>query len=752
VTFTNKAANEMKERIEGLIGNATRGMWVGTFHAMCARMLRASGQRVGVDPNFVVFDTADQQTLIKDSLEELNLDPKQFRPSAILSIISNAKNELIDPRNLEQTAKGYVEEIAARVYTVYQKKLRLNRACDFDDLIFYAVELVEQHPEVADQYQERFQHVLVDEYQDINFAQYKLVENLARKHRNICGVGDDDQSIYSWRGADVRLILQFEHDYPDALVIKLEQNYRSTQTILDAAYQVIRKNQHRSDKRLWTTRKGGAPVVLQDTANELEEAHYVVTRVRELTTSLATHAENGGRRYSDFAVLYRVNAQSRVLEEEFVKFRVPFRLVGAVQFYQRKEIKDVVAYLKVLYNPHDTVSLRRIINVPTRGIGQKTLELLDQEATRRECSVMEVLRLIALQAPTRRRPEPLHLSNDNDSSPEEGATPERKAPLPSQLLTPRAANGITDFVRLLALLLESFGKSGSLTQLTQGVLTKTGYQSALEEERSLEGAERLENLKEFLSATQEFDKRKASESEGLEDLRQFEGDGASLLGGFLESIALVSDLDSLKEAANGGPDSLGAVTLMTLHAAKGLEFPVVFMVGMEENVFPHSRSKFDVKELEEERRLCYVGLTRAKEEVYLTYAHRRTLYGLTTDSLLSQFVRDIPQSLRVDGRTGFDWNATGRQEIGKTARETSATPVANQPSTPSGDREVSGKTPPPRDQYRIGDKVLHTKWGEGIVVRVPSSADQQDWIEVAFPRSDIGIKKLMLDYAPLEKL
>lgn len=763
VTFTNKAANEMRQRIEGLVGGLTRGMWVGTFHAMCARLLRAQGDRVGIDPRFVVFDTGDQQTLIKQSLEELNLDTKRFRPQDILSLISSAKNELMLPRQFALTADGYVEQVASRVYELYQRKLRVNRACDFDDLLLYSAQLLEECPDVAEQYQDRFQQVLVDEYQDINFAQYKLMENLARKHRNICVVGDDDQSIYRWRGADVRWILQFEKDYPDAKVVKLEQNYRSTQTILDAAYGVIRKNPRRKDKRLWTTQSGGYPIIVQDTANEIEEAHFIVTKAQELVSEPSnSNSEGAGRRLSDFAVLYRVNAQSRVIEEEFVKFGVPYRLVGAVQFYQRREIKDIVAYLKVLYNPYDTVSLRRIINVPTRGIGQRTLELLEQEATQRESPLMEVLQLVADRFEG--------IAQGSAKRGTKGKTPDTESPspgppLPSQLLAPRVGGGLHSFVNLLRRTMEEFERHGSITQLTQSVLEHTGYHQNLEEERSLEAAERLENIKEFLSATQEFEERVRSGENGFNDLAELdEGsesygaadadpDGLSpgpghwslatdhslLLGRFLEGIALVSDVDKLREEAN-------AVTLMTLHAAKGLEFPIVFMVGMEDNVFPHSRAMFDTTELEEERRLCYVGLTRAKEQVYLTHAHRRTLYGMTVDSMLSQFVRDIPENLlcRQSGQSSF-----GSTWWAPPSSNTKSSVVSHQLSA---SRDQSPPPRPPSVDWRVGDKVRHGKWGEGIVVKTPNNGEPQDWVEVAFPSKDIGIKKLMLGYAPLEKV
>ena len=745
VTFTNKAANEMRERIEGLIGSApdgrgmSRGMWVGTFHAICARMLRTHGDRIGLDRQFVIFDAGDQQTLIKQALEELDLDSKRFRPQAIHEAISNAKNELIGPRRYETTASGFFEQIVSRVYHLYEKKLRMNHACDFDDLLMLAVQLLEAEPEIADHYQERFRHVLVDEYQDINYAQYRLVENIARKHRNICVVGDDDQSIYSWRGADVRLILQFEKDYPDATVIKLEQNYRSTQTILDAAYAVIRQNQHRKEKRLWTEKQGGDPLILHETANEQEEAQYVIEQIGKLR-------EGQGKRLNDFAVLYRVNAQSRVLEEEFVKFRVPYRLVGAVQFYQRKEIKDILAYLKLLYNPNDSISLRRIINVPTRGIGSRTVEKLEAESVQHDINLMETIRQVA--------------SNATDSI--------------SIHLSPRASKAVVEFAQLFERLQEFMGDCGSITRLAEEVLKRTEYARLLEEERTLEAAERMENIKELLSATQEFDRRIENELSELANGERTEDDTvvatdfrSSHLGQFLEGVALVAEIDRWDESAQ-------AVTLMTLHAAKGLEFPVVFMVGMEENVFPHSRSRCDTKSMEEERRLCYVGLTRAMEAVYLVHANRRTLYGMTEDSMLSQFVRDIPESVlqctsSISTLDSSWWPSTRRSRHSDSPSHSASAAShrsQRQEELPGAHDATSHASVDSRQlsittcQYAVGEKVRHGKWGDGIVVKVGSVAsdsgvrsdEEQEWVEVAFPSKDIGIKKLMLSFAPLEKI
>ncbi|MCS6861166.1 MAG: DNA helicase PcrA [Abditibacteriales bacterium] len=697
-TFTNKAANEMKERVERLIGASAERMWIGTFHAMCARMLRLHGERLGVDRHFVIFDEDDSTRLIRDCLRELDIDPERYRPASIKSTISAAKNELLDPRRFQQTRQGAWDKMVARVYARYQERLRQNRALDFDDLLMQAVELLRTNEEMASYYQERFRYVLVDEFQDVSYAQYRLVELLARKHRNICVVGDDDQSIYSWRGADVRLILAFESDYPDAKIIKLEQNYRSTQPILDAAWHVIRHNQRRADKRLWTERKEGPPVVVHDTANEQEEAFWVAEKIQELR-------QREGRKWSDFAILCRVNAQSRIFEEVFTKLRLPLQLVGTQRFYERKEIKDVVAYLKLLFNPYDEISLRRVLNVPPRGIGDKTISRLEEVATQSGKPLMDVLR-----------------HDDLDV-----------------ILDRRAASAVQRF-RDLLLHLQQQADHLTVSELVTLILDKTGYHEWLREERTLEAAERLENLDELLTAARQFDESYqlpvTSDQSPEHDLPLTTHH--SPLAAFLEQTSLSSDLDQYAEDSD-------RVTMMTLHSAKGLEFNVVFLIGMEQGLLPHARAVFnnnaDPRELEEERRLCYVGITRAREQVFLTYAHRRTLHGRSEPTMPSQFLNEIPSHLTI--KRDRDMRHTSLSSASPPSLD--LTKILSKPRRSAGTQTNSSG-------YNIGDKVRHGIWGEGIVVKVAPDGTEPFWIEVAFPRSDVGIKRIALQYAPIEKI
>ncbi len=706
VTFTNKAANEMKERVERLVGSSVERMWIGTFHAMCARMLRMHGERIGIDRHFVIFDEDDATRLVRDCLRELDIDPERYRPASVRSTLSAAKNELIDPRRFQQTRQGPWDKMVARVYARYQEKLHQNRALDFDDLLMRAVELLRESEETANYYQERFRYVLVDEFQDANYAQYRLVELLARKHRNICVVGDDDQSIYSWRGADVRLILEFESDYPDAKIIKLEQNYRSTQPILDAAWHIIRHNLRRADKRLWTEKKEGLPVIVHDTANEQEEAFWVAEKIQELRRE--------GRKLSDFAILCRVNAQSRIFEEVFTKLRLPLQLVGTQRFYERKEIKDVVAYLKLLFNPYDEISLRRVINVPPRGIGDKTISRLEEVATQSGKPLMEVLRRDDLDV----------------------------------ILDRRAASAVKRF-RDLLVNLQQQAEHLTVSELVTLILDKTGYPAWLREERTIEAAERLENLDELLTAARQFDENYQLTVDSLSLTeepstvnRQPSTASGERLASFLEQTSLSSDLDKYAEDSD-------RVTMMTLHSAKGLEFGVVFLVGMEQGLLPHARAVFndnaDPRELEEERRLCYVGITRAREQVFLTYAHRRTLHGRSEPTMPSQFLSEIPSHLTIKRD-----RAVRHEPLPTSSPPPSLdlTKILSKPRSLTAQDGISANIA----AFKIGDKVRHGFWGEGIVVKVAPDGAEPFWIEVAFPRSDVGIKKIVPHYAPLERV
>jgi len=721
VTFTNKAAGEMKERIRTLIGDRAAALWAGTFHSMCARMLRRHGRAIKVEPNFVIFDTPDQMALIKEALSVVDVDQKEFKPPDVHQRISAAKNELIGPTEFRRTRKGPFDEIVGRAYRIYQEKLAQNNALDFDDLIMRAVQLLREAPEVREHYQDRFGYVLVDEYQDINFAQYTLVKLLGEKHRNVCVVGDDDQSIYGWRGADVGIILDFEKDYPDAHVVKLEQNYRSTQRILECANEVIAPNRGRAPKRLWTDAEPGESVTVYEAVNEQEEAHYVAS-------CISRAVQERGRAYRDFAILYRTNAQSRVLEEAFLTQGLPYRIVGGVRFYERREIKDLIAYLRVLLNPADSVSLRRIINVPTRGIGDKTVAVLDRLAYENAGSLLEACR--AAQG--------------------------------SAELSARAQAAVERFERMIARLSEQAQRL-TVTKLTNNVLEQSGYLEMLEKDGTAESAARAENLKEFLSLTQKFEQSHEEAS----------------LSAFLEHVALLSDIDE-------SDDSENAVAMMTLHSAKGLEFPVVFMVGLEENIFPHQRSMRDERELAEERRLCYVGLTRAQEQVTLTHCRRRTIYGQTQECEPSRFLKNLPEEHveRYDevsrlfatepkmeelaqapvGGAKLDLvsilrrareNAVLAREREKEERKAASTKMAAARPGRPGTTMSAGERPKRRtgkmraasqgcQGFRAGEKIIHPKFGKGIVVSCTEAE-----VTVAFP--DQGVKKLSLDYAKLER-
>ncbi|HEY3376451.1 MAG TPA: DNA helicase PcrA [Armatimonadota bacterium] len=681
VTFTNKAANEMRERIGRLAGHGIRRMWVGTFHSVCARLLRSHGEEIGIMQNFVIFDTDDQLTVVNDCFQEFNIDNTRLKPSVVLHRISSAKNELMTPGDYASIAYTPDEKITARVYERYQDRLAENNALDFDDLIMKTVEMFRQRPDLLGEYQERFHYLFVDEYQDINKAQYEFVSLLARKYRNLCVVGDDDQSIYTWRGADSRLLLQFEKDYPEAHVVKLEQNYRSPQTILDAAYSVISKNMTRKEKRLWTEREGGQCLKCYKANDEHGEGAFIARTIRDLVRHEQRH-------YREIAVLYRVNAQSRVLEQMMLSQGIPYRIVGGQKFFARKEIKDVLSYLRVLYNPDDTVGLRRIINTPARKIGAETVSRLEDVAAERGISLYQAL-LYAEHAG----------------------------------LKPAQQHAVLGFAKMMSALMEMSTEAG-ITDLTTAVIEQSGYERALLEENTVQSRTRLENIKELLSATKEFE-------------AEAEDEEARSLRSFLEQVSLINDL-----AETTGAEEGDVVTLMTFHAAKGLEFKVVFLTGMEEGVFPMSRAAFSgsASDLEEERRLCYVGITRAQDDLYCTAANSRTLYGMTSYNKVSRFLEDIPEHLleSVEGtwttKTTSTWS-WDQADITESPDVKAILLTANAP------RDTNG--------FRSGDRVRHNTFGEGVVLATQGSGDTLK-VVVNFP--NLGTKTLMIAYAPLTKL
>jgi DNA helicase II / ATP-dependent DNA helicase PcrA len=670
VTFTNKAAREMKERLEQLLGQAAEALSLGTFHAICARILRREGKAIGLESSFVIYDEDDQLSLMKQVLEELNLDPKQYAPQALRSAIGAAKSRLISPEDYAQRVNSYFEEIVQRVYQRYQELLSRGQVVDFDDLLMKTVQLFHDHPQILNRYQSKYVHILVDEFQDTNIVQYMLMKQLAGKYRNLCVVGDPDQSIYSWRFADLRNILSFEKDYPEAKVVFLEQNYRSTKTILEVASDVISANVLRKPKKLWTENEDGASVTVIESYNAEEEAQSVVSEIEKLIGQEQISLK-------DCAVMYRVNAQSRALEETFLRYGVPYKLVGGTRFYQRQEVKDIIAYLRVIHNPQDNVSLTRIINVPGRGIGQRTLSQLQSWAKAHDTSLFEALRQVSHNV----------------------IAGEAKQSLPSRIV-----QALAGFDALMAKLTAQSHEL-SLSGLVDEILEHTGYREYILAKE--DGEERWENITELRNVASEYDKLDTEEA----------------LTTFLEKVSLVSDIDELDEKAD-------AVTLITLHQAKGLEFPAVFIVGLEEGILPHRKSFDDPEQMEEERRLCYVGITRAKKRLYLLRSYRRSLFGGSTANPPSRFLQDIsPHLISPRGL----W-------------EESPTPVAspdfNRDSQPSP-RPLSTLT------LKVGDHVRHSKFGPGIVMNCNPTRDDQE-LTVAF--EEAGVKKLLASLAPLEKI
>ena len=672
VTFTNKAAKEMKDRLQRLVGTRAEQLSMGTFHAFCAGLLRRDGNHIGLDPSFTIYDAEDQINLLKQAMDQADMDPRRYPPRAIQGIISRAKSLLMDSHSLSINHQTYFEEQAAKVYQRYEELLGKNSAVDFDDLLLKVVQLFRNHPEVLKRYQRRFLHILIDEFQDTNVAQYVLAKLLAEEYRNICVVGDADQSIYAWRHADIRNILSFQKEYPEARTVILEENYRSTSTILEAAKHLISANRMRLPKDLRTQKEGGHPVVVHEVYNQEEEAQFVIGEVGRLTRE--EHFKDG-----DCAVMYRVNAQSRALEEACIRYGMKYKLVGGTRFYQRREVKDVMCYLRLINNPHDEVSLTRIINVPLRGIGQRSVEELTRWAASQSISLFTALEGVAQEGT------------------DDGA--------PGLPLTSRASRLVSGFVQLLKGLMED-SRNLNVVELIDAVLDRTGYRQYLFD-RVEKAEERWENIMELRNTAGEF--RHMEPPHGL-----------TLL---LERLALVADVDYYEES----PDAL---TLITLHQAKGLEFPVVFMVGMEEGLLPHVRSMDSPEELEEERRLCYVGMTRSKERLYLLRAFHRSFTGVAGPAGPSRFLYEIPGHLT-----------------------TSAAPVRSAQKSPWGIWEpsvIAAKPEPALASLKTGDKVRHATFGDGMVVScVPSSGDYE--ATVAFD-GGVGVKRLLLSYAHLEKI
>ncbi|MBA4370874.1 MAG: hypothetical protein C0418_04770 [Coriobacteriaceae bacterium] len=673
ITFTNKAAGEMKERVCGLLGPHARHLWVMTFHAFCVRILRLDADKLGHTGQFTIYDEDDSRRMLTACLTELDIDPKRLPPPVVRSMISNAKSELVDSAAFSEKAATPTEKLVAKVFAVYARRMRDANAMDFDDLLVNGVRLLEEYPHVASAYRDRFRYLMVDEYQDTNHAQYRLCMLLASGRRNLMVVGDDDQSIYGWRGADIRNILEFERDFPEATVVRLEENYRSTATILAAANAVVANNAGRKPKTLFTANAGGEAIVRYHASDEHDEARFVAGEIERLL-------RDEGRSYSDFAVFYRTHAQSRVLEDVFLRLGVPYRIVGGTRFFERAEIRDVMAYLRLGVNPADPVALKRIINTPKRGIGDATVEKIEFEAARAGITLWEACRRA----------------------------------VDAEWLDTRAHKAVTAFVELMSGIMAL--PESVLRERVEAVVERSGLLSALEAERSIESQGRAENVREFFGVVEEF--AQTHENAGLPE--------------FLEWAALRTDLDALDDAG-------GYVTLMTLHNAKGLEFPAVFLTGVEDGLFPHANSIADADGLEEERRLMYVGITRARERLYLTHAHQRMLFGETRYNQPSRFIGEIPAE-HVEAR-GAAPAAPGWGRRGSEPRE----------RLPLGEGRVFGtgtarrQPAEPAETFAVGDRVEHKTFGRGTVTGV-----EADRIVVSFP--GLGTKKLLLGFAPVRKV
>ena len=702
ITFTNKAAREMKERVSQLVGPQAEDMWVSTFHSMCVRILRRDIELLGYQRSFTICDPSEQQTAMKRILKKLDIDSEKYDYRMILNRISQAKNDLEDVEEFSKKYTGYVEQIIAKCYREYQKELAKSMTLDFDDLIMLTVQLFQKHPETLHYYQQKFQYIHVDEYQDTNHAQYRLVTMLAKKFKNICVVGDADQSIYGWRGADMTNILEFEKDYQDAKVVLLEQNYRSTKTILQAANHVIENNFNRKVKKLWTENDEGQPITYYHAQSEQDEGRYVLSQIQSLLRD--------GYHYDDFAILYRTNAQSRVMEENLLKSNIPFRLVGGQRFFERLEIKDLLAYLRLIVNPQDDLSFRRIVNSPKRGIGATSLDKLNDFASMHQFSLLEASSQTALSP-----------------------------------LSGKAAKALEKFAEMIEDL-RKMQEFLSISEFVEQVIEKTGYIAALEQQHTMEADARIENIQEFISVAKQFEQDRLEEESEDSPLLQF-----------LTDLSLVSDADS--DEGDGR-----MVTLMTLHAAKGLEFPVVFIIGLEEGIFPSLRSMMENgDDVEEERRLAYVGITRAEQKLYLTNAYSRLLYGRTQSNRPSRFILEIGEEL-FDSKQQQSYGHTTRESssfVSKTSSSGSlfdkyraksqATTYQPKVVQPSSIQPVRKQTVAASDGavWKVGDKVMHKKWNVGTVVKVTGEGTNQE-IDVAF--AGMGIKRLLASFAPIERI
>ena len=699
ITFTNKAAKEMKERVEKIVSEDVKNMWISTFHSSCVRILRKDIDKIGYETNFVIFDSSDQKTLVKECQKELDIDDKNFSYQYLIGEISKAKNQLIEAKEyLAQNQSNFRLSKVANVYMLYEKKLKANNALDFDDLIMKTTQLFLENPEVLMYYQQKFKYILVDEYQDTNMAQFTLVNLLAAGNGNICVVGDDDQSIYAFRGADMRNILEFEAAFPGAKTIKLEQNYRSTETILNAANEVIKNNLGRKGKKLWTENGEGEKIQFFRANDEREEARHIIDEIKFLV-------DKKGIKYGEFGVLYRINAQSRIIEEYLMSEALPYKVVGGMKFYDRKEIKDIIAYLRVIYNPQDNLSLKRIINEPKRGIGKTAIENIQSCATENETSCFEILRNI-------------------DVYPN----------------VARSVNTIKEFTKVIEDIKRQEG-SILVSELIEKVVKDTGYLDSLTQEETIENQTRIENIAEFVAVAQEYEKEAASPS----------------LADFLENIALVSDLDEKSE------ENSEAITLMTMHSAKGLEFPVVFLPGMEEGVFPGYRSIGNESEIEEERRLCYVGITRAREKLYISCAKRRTLFGNTSMNAESRFLAEIPENL-MEGYQKYNKLDREYEEANSYGVSTYSLWSDNKPSSNSykisassisndvvkninGHKMAVTQMHADLSVFEKGKFVMHKRFGPGVITNITPEEDDL-MLEIMFERS--GMKRLMAKFAQLE--
>ncbi|HEO5961103.1 TPA: DNA helicase PcrA [Streptococcus agalactiae] len=699
ITFTNKAAREMRERAIAL-NPATQDTLIATFHSMCVRILRREADYIGYNRNFTIVDPGEQRTLMKRIIKQLNLDTKKWNERSILGTISNAKNDLLDEIAYEKQAGDMYTQVIAKCYKAYQEELRRSEAMDFDDLIMMTLRLFDQNKDVLAYYQQRYQYIHVDEYQDTNHAQYQLVKLLASRFKNICVVGDADQSIYGWRGADMQNILDFEKDYPQAKVVLLEENYRSTKKILQAANNVINHNKNRCPKKLWTQNDEGEQIVYHRANNEQEEAVFVASTIDNIV-------REQGKNFKDFAVLYRTNAQSRTIEEALLKSNIPYTMVGGTKFYSRKEIRDVIAYLNILANTSDNISFERIVNEPKRGVGPGTLEKIRSFAYEQNMSLL-------------------------DSSSNVMISP----------LKGKAAQAVWDLANLI-LTLRSKLDSLTVTEITENLLDKTGYLEALQVQNTLESQARIENIEEFLSVTKNFDDNPEITVEGET--------GLDRLSRFLNDLALIADTDdSATETAE--------VTLMTLHAAKGLEFPVVFLIGMEEGVFPLSRAIEDADELEEERRLAYVGITRAEQILFLTNANTRTLFGKTSYNRPTRFIREIDDELiqhqglarPVNSSFGVKYSKEQPTQFGQGMSLQQALQARKSNSQPqvTAQLQALNANNSHETSWEIGDVATHKKWGDGTVLEVSGSGKTQE-LKINFP--GIGLKKLLASVAPISK-